>query len=97
VSAGYGATAHGDPNADVTAVLNLPLIADTMAIRAVIYDDRRGGYINNVPATFTRKDNDIGFHYVNFPAVGGHCPDGGPNGGFCVPLGSQHRAHRERI
>ncbi|MGO8858534.1 MAG: TonB-dependent receptor plug domain-containing protein, partial [Steroidobacteraceae bacterium] len=50
VKAGYGVTAHGDPNSDVTAVLNLPLIADTLAVRGVIYDDSRGGYINNVPA-----------------------------------------------
>jgi iron complex outermembrane receptor protein len=40
VKAGYGVTAHGDPNTDVTAVLNLPLIESTMAVRAVIYDDR---------------------------------------------------------
>jgi len=46
VKAGYGVTAHGDPNSDVTAVLNLPLIADTLAVRGVIYDDSRGGYIN---------------------------------------------------
>ncbi len=88
VKAGYGATAHGDPNSDVTAVLNLPLIAETMAVRAVIYNDSRGGYINNVPATFTRKDTDIGIHYANYPAVGGQCPDGQPNGGYCVPPGS---------
>jgi len=36
----------GDPNSDLTAVLNLPLIADTLAVRGVIYNDRRGGYIN---------------------------------------------------
>src|SRR5271165_3761969 len=60
VEAGYGVTAHGDPNTDVTAVLNLPLIEGTMAMRAVIYDDRRGGYIDNVPATFTRKNTDLG-------------------------------------
>ena len=88
VKAGYGVTAHGDPNTDVTAVLNLPLIADTMAVRAVIYNDRRGGYIDNVPATFTRKNTDIGIHYANFPAVNGQCPDGQPNNGFCVPPGS---------
>jgi len=51
----------------VTAVLNLPLIADTLAVRGVIYDDRRGGYINNVPATFTRKPTDLGIHYANYP------------------------------
>ena len=88
VKAGYGVTAHGDRNADLTAVLNLPLIADTMAVRAVIYNDRRGGYINNVPATFTRKNTDIGAYYAHFPAVNGHCPDGLPNNGFCVPPGS---------
>jgi iron complex outermembrane recepter protein len=88
VKAGYSATAHGDPNTDVTAVLNLPLIADTLAVRGVIYDDSRGGYINNVPATFARKDTDIGIHYANYPAVNGQCPDGQPNSGYCVPPGS---------
>jgi iron complex outermembrane receptor protein len=67
VSAGYGTTAGGDPNADLTAILNLPLIADTLAVRGVIYSDRRGGYINNVPATFTRKPTDLGIHYGNYP------------------------------
>jgi iron complex outermembrane receptor protein len=89
IKAGYGTTAHGDPNTDVTAVLNLPLISGTMALRAVIYDDRRGGYIDNVPATFTRKNTDIGIHYAGYAAnAGGQCPDGQPNTGFCVPPGS---------
>src|ERR1700693_1284813 len=68
VRVGFSATEHGDPNTDVTAVLTLPLIAGTMALRAVVYDDRRGGYIDNVPATFTRKNTDIGIHYADFPA-----------------------------
>jgi iron complex outermembrane recepter protein len=88
VKAGYGTTAHGDPNSDLTGVLNVPLIADTLAVRAVVYDDRRGGYIDNVPATFTRKNTDVGIHYAGYPAVGGACPDGLPNNGFCVPPGS---------
>ena len=93
VKAGYGVTAHGDPNADLTAVLNLPVIADTLAVRAVIYDDHRGGYIDNVPATFTRKNTDVGIHYADFMAVGGTCPNGQPpsgppHPGFCVPPGS---------
>ena len=29
-------------------------------MRGVIYDDHRGGYIDNVPATFTRKNTDLG-------------------------------------
>ncbi len=93
VKAGYGVTAHGDPNSDVTAVLNLPVIAGRMAVRAVVYDDRRGGYIDNVPATFTRKNTDIGIHYAQYTAVAGQCPNGQPpspppNAGFCVPPGS---------
>jgi iron complex outermembrane receptor protein len=87
---GYGTTAHGDNNADVTAVLNLPLIENTLAVRAVIYNDSRGGYINNVPATFTRKNTDVGIHYAGMPAdANGACPDGLPNAGFCVPPGTQ--------
>src|ERR1700729_3471835 len=89
VKAGYGVTAHGDPNTDVTAVFNLPLIPDTAAVRAVIYDDRRGGYINNVPATFARANTDIGIHYAQYAAsASGKCPNGLPNNGFCVPPGS---------
>ncbi len=88
VNAGYGTTAHGDNNSDVTAVLNLPLIAEHMAVRAVIYDDRRGGYIDNVPATFARSNTDIGISYAGYPAVNGKCPDGQRNSGFCVPPGS---------
>src|SRR6267154_839044 len=37
--AGYGVTAHGDPNSEMQAVLNLPLVADHLALRGVIYSD----------------------------------------------------------
>jgi outer membrane receptor protein involved in Fe transport len=53
--AGYGVTAHGDPNSSVNATINLPLIQDKLAIRGVIYNDHRGGYIDNVGTTFTRN------------------------------------------
>ncbi len=87
--AGYGVTAHGDPNSDLTAVLNLPLITDKLAVRGVLFTDQRGGYINNVPATFTRRNTDIGIHYANFPSVNGQCPNGPDGGsGFCVPPGA---------
>jgi iron complex outermembrane recepter protein len=65
VEAGYGVTAHGDPNTNVTAVINLPLIPETLAVRAVIYNDRQGGYINNVPSTFTRASTDLGIARYN--------------------------------
>jgi outer membrane receptor protein involved in Fe transport len=54
---GYGVTAHGDPNSSANVVLNLPLIEGKLAIRGVIYSDRRGGYIDNAPTTFTRNPN----------------------------------------
>ncbi len=88
VSAGYSVTAHGDPNTNLSAVLNVPLIDHKMALRVVLYNDSRGGYIDNVPATFTRRNTDIGIHYANYPAVNGQCPDGQPNAGYCVPPGS---------
>jgi iron complex outermembrane recepter protein len=67
VTAGYGTTAGGDPNSELTAVINLPLIADKLAVRAAIYNDQRGGYINNVASTFTRKSTDLGIGYANYP------------------------------
>jgi iron complex outermembrane receptor protein len=73
VSAGYGYTSHGDPNSNVQAVLNLPLIAGTLAARAVIYNDTRGGYIDNVPSTFTRSNSDLGIGYA-----GGVVPPNSP-------------------
>jgi iron complex outermembrane receptor protein len=88
VSGGYGVTAGGDPNSDVTAVLNLPLIPDTLAVRGVVYDDQRGGYINNVPASFTRNAaTDLSIHYANYPTGCG--PNSSPPGPPCqVPPGS---------
>ncbi|MEL4411466.1 TonB-dependent receptor plug domain-containing protein, partial [Shewanella algae] len=41
---GYGTTAHGDNNTNVDATINIPLIDDKLAVRAVIYSDSRGGY-----------------------------------------------------
>jgi iron complex outermembrane recepter protein len=90
VKGGYSVTAHGDPNSDVTAVLNLPIIENVLGVRGVIYNDSRGGYIDNVPATFTRRNTDVGIGYAHYPAdANGNCPDGLPNAGSCVPPGSQ--------
>src|SRR5262249_10143961 len=53
-NAGYGVTANGgDPNTLVNAVINIPLVPDTLAARAVIFSERRGGYIDNVPGTIS--------------------------------------------
>jgi iron complex outermembrane recepter protein len=60
VSASYSTTAHGDPSSALEAVLNVPLIPNILAMRAVVYNDARGGYINNVPGTFVREPTDGG-------------------------------------
>ena len=62
VSAAYGTTAHGAPSSSAEAMLNLPL-SEKLAVRAVIYNDARGGYIDNVPSTFTRRGTDLGFQF----------------------------------
>ena len=89
--ASYGTTAHGDPNSSVNATINLPLIQDTLAVRAVIYSDHRGGYITNVPSLFQRSNNDNGNYYGGItPAANGLCPNGLPTkSGFCVPANNQ--------
>jgi len=72
VDASYSTTAHGDPSASGVAVINVPVIPGTLALRAVIYDDSRGGYIHNVPATFARAPTDAGIAYY----FGGVVPPG---------------------
>jgi iron complex outermembrane recepter protein len=52
-NAGYGYTSGGDPNFMANATINLPLIPDTLAVRATVFTDRRGGYISNVPGSIT--------------------------------------------
>jgi iron complex outermembrane receptor protein len=72
VDASYSTTAHGDPSSSAVAMINVPVIPGTFALRAVIYDDSRGGYIHNVPSTFTRSPTDAGIAYY----FGGVVPRG---------------------
>jgi len=60
----YSTTAHGDPSNSIDATINLPVVPDRFAVRAVLYSESRGGYINNVPGTFARSPNDLGIHYA---------------------------------
>ncbi|HEX4183480.1 MAG TPA: TonB-dependent receptor [Caulobacteraceae bacterium] len=85
VEASYGFTAHGADNNNVIAVLNVPLIKDHVAVRGVIYNDRQGGYIDNVSSTFTRSNQDNN-SYFGITPTGGLCPNGQPAGhtGFCT-------------
>jgi outer membrane receptor protein involved in Fe transport len=85
VEASYGFTAHGADNSSFNAMLNVPLIKDTLALRAVIYTDREGGYIDNVPSTFTRSNLDNN-SYFGIKPTAGLCPNGQPAGqtGYCT-------------
>ena len=92
----YGTTANGAPNSSAELVMNLPLVEGRAALRVVVYDDHRGGYIDNVPATFHRRNTDVGISYAHYAAtavVGPNgtsyvCPDGQASNGWCVPPGS---------
>jgi iron complex outermembrane receptor protein len=69
VNAGYETTAHGDQSSNLDATINIPLVADTLAVRGVIYDEKRGGYINNTPATFARASTDLGIPYAGYAVL----------------------------
>jgi len=56
-NAGYGYTSGGDPSFMANATINLPLIPDTLAVRATVFTDRRGGYISNVAGTIAVTAN----------------------------------------
>jgi iron complex outermembrane receptor protein len=56
-TAGYGYTSGGDPSFNANATINLPIIADTLAVRATVFTDRRGGYISNVPGSIAAVAN----------------------------------------
>jgi iron complex outermembrane recepter protein len=65
-SSGVAATAHGAPSYNASLVLNLPLIAEKLAVRAVFYDQRRGGYIDNIPGTFQHNSSDVSARFNGF-------------------------------
>lgn len=69
--ASVGVTDGGAPNNSANVVLNLPLIPGTLAVRGVIYHDHEGGYINNVPSTYTRQSTDGGGAMAPYVAAGG--------------------------
>jgi len=72
-NAGYATTAHGGQSSNLDATINLPLIPDTLAVRAVIYNESRGGYIDNIPGTFQRTPNEPGVAY-QYHACPANCP-----------------------
>jgi len=75
VNGGAATTAHGAPSGNVDVTVNVPLVTDQLAVRGVIYKERRGGYIDNIPGTFARTDTDPG--WVAFEGSGGPIPVSG--------------------
>jgi outer membrane receptor protein involved in Fe transport len=55
MSAGLSATQHGDPGGDLAATINLPIVAEKVALRVVGYGMQDGGYIDDV----RRGKNDV--------------------------------------
>ena len=51
-NASYAFTKKGEESVAGDAFINIPIIQDKLALRAVFYTDRQGGYIDNVAGTF---------------------------------------------
>ncbi len=47
IDLGYGLTDGGQSSSRATAMLNLPLVHDRLAVRGVIYNDDTGGFIRD--------------------------------------------------
>lgn len=53
---GTAQTEGGDPSYNVEGVVNVP-VSDNAAVRAVVYVDRQGGYIDNVAGSVTTRQS----------------------------------------
>jgi iron complex outermembrane recepter protein len=70
-NASYAFTKSGSESVAGDAFINIPIVKDKLAVRAVIYTDRQGGYIDNVAGTFQMPFN------AN-AGVAGRLPTGNP-------------------
>ena len=70
-NASYAFTKSGEESVAGDAFINIPIVKDKLAIRAVFYTDRQGGYIDNVAGTFQMPFNgNVG--------IAGRLPTGNP-------------------
>jgi len=77
-----GEFTDGAGNFAGNVTINIPVVKDKFALRFVVYDDRQGGYIDNVPGTFTRSNLDPGNHYFKISSGNANtCPNGLPTAG----------------
>ncbi len=66
----FGGTAGGATNGSFNGVINVPIVEGKLAVRAVIYADHHGGYIDNKLTTFTRQPTDLGAYYLAYQGNG---------------------------
>ena len=90
LAAGFSSTSNGEPSDKVEAMINIPVIEGKLAVRAAVYSDNKGGYIDNVEGTFTANptlnpaypgssvDFDEGHVFANGTVVG--------EGGVTIPV-----------
>jgi outer membrane receptor protein involved in Fe transport len=89
-SAGYATTADGEDSNSLEGVINLPIITDKFAMRGVVYNESRGGYIDNIPGVFTRKPTDLGVGYQY-----GACPPPPASSSNCPSLSNSNIVGRD--
>ena len=80
LDASTSVTSGGEPSTSVEAVLNLPLVEQRLAMRAAVFTDRQGGFIDNVESAF-----------VPNPDVNDRLPP--TEGIMFVPAGGDPRGH----
>ncbi len=89
-SGSWSATKDGDDSYSAEAMLNIPIVEGKFAMRAAVYNDHQGGYIDNVQGEFQANNN------INptFPGSEVYYPEGtvfangdvvGP-GGVTIPV-----------
>jgi len=75
IEAKYSVTSGGDPSQDLSAWVNVPVIDDKLAVRAVAYTSHDGGYIDNVLGTTLEGSEDnaafVEENYNEYDTVGG--------------------------
>ncbi|MDE1914799.1 MAG: TonB-dependent receptor [Sphingomonadales bacterium] len=77
VEGSFGGTAGGSTNGSIQGMINIPVIKDKLAVRAVLYRDHQGGYIDNVASNFTRRATDSGSVAYNFNPTTANQSNGG--------------------
>ena len=64
----YSATSGGADSSGADAYANLPL-GDSLAARIVVYSDNQGGWVDNIPATFTPSAEVVDRNAVGYGPV----------------------------